>query len=128
MSSRLSDYEYALPGELIATRPLPHREDARMMVVRRERETINHCAFRDLKRFLTPEDLLVLNNTRVLAARKFSDDRAVEFLFLEKLGPCRWKCLLKPGRKMRVGATTTLDHTTARVCEVLSGGERVIEL
>src|SRR2546421_6389650 len=106
MSLKLSDYDYPLAEALIAKRPLPRRDESRMMVLHRDSQKIEHRQFRDLKDFLQPGDLLVLNNTRVLPARKFSDNHAVEFLFLEKLGPARWKCLIKPGRKMRVGATT----------------------
>src|SRR5213594_2690544 len=100
MSARLSDYDYDLPRELIAQRPLQRREDSRMMVLHRDRQTIDHCQFHELKKFLRSGDLLVLNDTRVLPARRFSDDGVVEFLFLEHLGPKRWKCLVKPGRKM----------------------------
>src|SRR2546430_7239202 len=128
MSSKLSDYDYALPEALIAKRPLPRRDESRMMVLHRESEKIEHRQFRDLKTFLQPGDLLVLNNTRVLAARRFSDDHAVEFLFLEKIGPARWKCLIKPGRKMRLGATTKIDNVTLRVEEILPDGERLVML
>jgi S-adenosylmethionine:tRNA ribosyltransferase-isomerase len=128
MSSQLRDYDYALPRDLIAARPLPRRDESRMMVLHRESETIEHRQFRDLRSFLTPDDLLVLNNTRVLAARKFSDDGTFEFLFLEKLSPGRWKCLVKPGRKMRPGAVTIIDHVAAHVEEVVPGGERIIAL
>ena len=127
VSLKLSDYDYVLPPELVATRPPPRRDESRMMVLRRESETIEHHQFRDLSRLLSPEDLLVLNDTRVLAARQFSEDRAIEFLFLEKLGPRRWKCLLKPGRKMRVGGMTKINGVTARITEVLPEGERIIE-
>src|SRR3981081_190334 len=128
MSSKLSDYDYRLPEALIAKRPLPRRDESRMMVLRRDSEKIEHRQFQDLKTFLQSDDLLVLNNTRVLAARRFSDDHAVEFLFLEKLGPARWKCLVKPGREMRVGATTEIDSVGLRVEEILPGGERIISL
>jgi S-adenosylmethionine:tRNA ribosyltransferase-isomerase len=128
MSTRLSDYDYPLPDELIAKRPLPNRDDSRMMVVRRDSQTIEHRQFRDLKNFLRPGDLLVLNNTRVLAARKFSDDHAIEFLFLEKLGPARWKCWVKPGRRMRVGSTTKIDNVGLRVQEISPEGERIVTL
>src|SRR5256885_10978680 len=110
MSLKLSDYDYPLPQELIAKRPLPQRDESRMMVLHRDSQTIEHRQFRDLKSFLRDGDLLVLNNTRVLAARRFSDDHAIEFLFLEKLGVARWKCLLRPGRKMRLGAATKIDN------------------
>jgi S-adenosylmethionine:tRNA ribosyltransferase-isomerase len=128
VSLRLSDYDYPLPGDLIAKHPLPQRDESRMMVLHRDSQTIEHRQFRDLKSFLRPGDLLVLNNTRVLAARRFSDDHAIEFLFLEKLGLARWKCLIKPGRKMRVGATTTIDNLQLRVEEILPDGERIVAL
>ena len=128
MSNKLSDYDYPLPESLIATRPLPQRDESRMMVLHRDSQTIEHRQFRDLKTFLRPGDLLVLNNTRVLAARRFSDDRAIEFLFLEKLGAGRWKCWVKPGRKMRVGATAKIDNVQLRVEEITPEGERVVVL
>ncbi len=128
MSTKLSDYDYPLPNELIAKRPLPRRDESRMMVLNRDSQTIEHRQFRELKNFLRTGDLLVLNNTRVLPARRFSDDQAAEFLFLEKLGPARWKCLVKPGRKMRLGATATIDNVHLRVEEILSGGERIVVL
>jgi S-adenosylmethionine:tRNA ribosyltransferase-isomerase len=128
MSSRLSDYNYALPEALIAKRPLPRRDESRMMVLHSDSQTIEHGQFRDLKDFLQPGDLLILNNTRVLSARRFSDDRAVEFLFLEKVAPARWKCLVKPGRKMRIGATAKIDNVAVRVEEILPDGERIVTL
>jgi S-adenosylmethionine:tRNA ribosyltransferase-isomerase len=128
MSARLSDYDYDLPRELIAQRPPKRREDSRMMVLHRDRQTIEHRQFRELQTFLNPGDLLVLNDTRVLPARRFSNDGAIEFLFLERLGPRRWKCLVKPGRKMRAGATATIDDVNLRVEEVTPGGERVVVL
>src|SRR6266700_3250274 len=128
MSSKLSDYDYPLPETLIAKRPLPRRDASRMMVLHRDSQTIEHRQFRDLKTFLRPGDLLVLNNTRVLAARRFSDDHGVEFLFLEKLGPTRWKCLVKPGRKMRLSATPKIDNVPMHVEEILHDGERIVAL
>ena len=99
-----------------------------MMVLHRDSKTIEQRQFRGLKTFLREGDLLVLNNTRVLAARRFSDDHAVEFLFLEKLGPARWKCLVKPGRKIRIGATSKIDNVPLRVEEILPEGERIVAL
>jgi S-adenosylmethionine:tRNA ribosyltransferase-isomerase len=99
-----------------------------MMVLRRDGERIEHRKFQDLQSFSTAGDLFVLNDTRVLAARKFSDDGKIEFLFLEQLGPKRWKCLVKPGRKMRIGADSKIDGIGVRVEEILSDGERVIVL
>jgi S-adenosylmethionine:tRNA ribosyltransferase-isomerase len=128
MSTNLSDYDYPLPDALIAKRPLPNRDESKMMVLHRDSQTIEHRQFRDLTNLLRPGDLAVLNNTRVLAARLFSDDQAVEFLLLEKLGSARWKCWVKPGRKMRVGSTAKIDNIGLRVEEISSEGERIIVL
>ena len=126
MSTRLSDYDYVLPRELIAQRPLERRQDSRMMVLHRAEHKIEHRQFRELKTFLQPGDVVVLNDTRVLAARRFSDDSAVEFLFLERLGRNRWKCMVNPGRKMRVDATTTIDGVCLRVEKITADGERIL--
>ena len=126
MSERLADYNYDLPPALIAQRPLPRRQDARMMVLDRAAETIAHRRFLDLKDFVRPGDLLVLNDTRVLAARRYSDDGVVEFLFLEQLDAHTWKCLIKPGRKLRVGAPLVLDGVSGYVKEICREGERLV--
>ena len=126
MSARLSDYDYVLPRELIAQRPLERREESRMMVLHRTEQKIEHRQFCELKIFLHPGDLVVLNDTRVLAARRFSDDGTVEFLFLEPLGPKRWKCMVNPGRKMRLGATATIADVCLRVEKITADGERIV--
>jgi S-adenosylmethionine:tRNA ribosyltransferase-isomerase len=126
MSTRLSDYDYVLPREFIAQRPLERRQDSRMMVLHRAEQKIEHRQFRELKAFLLSGDLLVLNDTRVLAARRFSDDGAVEFLFLERIGPRDWKCMVNPGPKMRVGATATIDGVCLRVEKITADGERIV--
>lgn len=126
MSSRLSDYDYVLPEELIAQRPLPRRDESRMMVLHRKTQQIEHRRFAELPTFLRDGDLLVLNNARVIAARRFSDDGGIELLFLEKIGRGEWRCLVRPGRKMRVGASCVVNGSSARVADVLPDGSRVI--
>ena len=128
MSSVLSEYDYDLPRQLIAQRPSRRRHDSRLMVLRRNEQTIEHRRFAELKILLRPSDLLVLNDTRVLAAKRLSSDGAIEFLFLERIGPRCWKCLVKPGRKMRVGGTAKIGNVTLCVEEILPEGERVVSL
>ena len=128
MSARLTDYDYNLPRELIAQRPPARREDSRMMVLHRDAQTIEHRQFHELTKFLQPGDLLILNDTRVLPARRFSTDGTIEFLFIDQIEPRRWKCLVRPGRKMRVGVTTKIDETTLRVEEITPDGERIMAL
>jgi S-adenosylmethionine:tRNA ribosyltransferase-isomerase len=98
------------------------------MVLRRDTQAIEHRQFNELRALLQQGDLLVLNDTRVLAARRFSKDGAIEFLFLERLGPCRWKCLVSPGRKMRVGATAEIGNAIVSVERITSDGERIVVL
>ena len=97
-----------------------------MMVLHRGGQRIEHRRFAELGEFLEAGDLLVLNNTRVANARRFSDDNKIEFLFLERLAPTRWKCLVRPGRKMRVGAAAMIEGTTVRVEEICPEGERIL--
>lgn len=122
----LRDYDYELPRELIAQRPLRQREQSRMMVLRRDTQTIEHAAFIDLRRFVRADDLLVLNDSRVIAARHFSDDGTVEFLFLRKIAPYRWAALVKPSRRFRQGAVTAIKGIRAEAGELNDGGAREI--
>src|SRR5947207_15989308 len=112
MSKQLIDYAYDLPRELIAQLTMERREDSLMMVLYRARHAIEHRQFRELKTFLGAGDLLVLNDTRVLPARRLSGDGAVEFLVLEHGGRKRWERLVKPGRKIQVGERAKVDSST----------------
>jgi len=128
VSRRLSDYDYDLPRELIAQHPLPCREDSRMMVLHRDEQKIEHARFVDLKKFLRDGDLLVLNDSRVLSARHFSDDGKLEFLFLEKIAARRWNALVRPGRRFGRGASTFIKGVQAQAGETFSDGSREIIL
>jgi S-adenosylmethionine:tRNA ribosyltransferase-isomerase len=128
MSLRTSDYDYPLPEELIARYPLPDRAASRMMVVHRASGQIEHRRFSDFPGYLREGDLVVLNDTRVIPARVFSDDGRVELLFLEPAGETTWRCLVKPGRRMRIGAQVVVLGNTGVVREIRQpDGDRVIE-
>ena len=123
---RTSDYDYPLPDDLIARHPLARREDSRMMVLHRDGERIEHRLFREFPTFLRQGDLVVLNDTRVIPARVFADGGKIELLFLESTEENAWKCLVKPGRKMRIGATVQVQGIRGVVREILPDGERII--
>ncbi|MEI9893567.1 MAG: S-adenosylmethionine:tRNA ribosyltransferase-isomerase [Chthoniobacter sp.] len=123
---RTRDYDYTLPDDLIARHPLARREDSRMMVLHRDGERIEHRWFREFPSFLRKGDLVVLNDTRVIPARVFADGGKIELLFLEAVRENVWKCLVKPGRKMRIGATVEVRGVVGVVEEILPDGERVI--
>ena len=120
----MSDYDYELPPELIAQRPLELRDASRMMVLRRESQSIEQRYFRELPSLLALGDLLVLNDSRVVAARRFSDDGKIEFLFTEQLSDRSWRALVKPGRKMRIGDHAMLSGTRAEVVAIREDGDR----
>ncbi len=127
MSLLLRDYDYSLPSSLIAAHPLPDRAASRMMVLHRDSGRIEHRLFADFPSFLLPGDLAVLNDTRVIPARAFSDDGRLEFLFLEVNGENRWICMAKPGRKLPAGASTSVGGVAGIVEQVLPSGERLIQ-
>ena len=127
MSLKTSDFDYKLPEHLIARYPAARRDDARMMVIHRSSGKIDHRGFREFPEFARSEDLIVLNDTRVIPARAFSLDGKVELLFLEPVGATSWKCMVKPGRKMRTGCTVRLEGCAGVVRDILPDGERMIE-
>lgn len=98
-----------------------------MMVLHRAEQRIEHKRVSDFPDYLRAGDLAIFNNTRVIPARVFSDDRRVELLLLERVSESAWRCLVKPGRRMRVGARIEVGGTLGLVREVLEDGDRVVE-
>ena len=127
MSTLLSDYHYNLPPELIASRPTPRREDSRMLVIHRKSGAVEHRNFADLPEYLTPDDLLVLNDSKVIPARLHDATGKIEMLLLEKRDERHWVAMVNPGKKMRVGHQVEVAGTTACVIEILDDGTRVLE-
>lgn len=122
-----SDYDYELPDELIAQHPPERRGESRMMVIDRTAGTISHRSFADFPGFVGADDVLVLNDTRVVAARYFSDDGRSEILRVEALDERTWKCLVRPGKRFRPGNAVVIGGCTGTVLSVCEeGGERII--
>ncbi|MGE0368619.1 MAG: tRNA preQ1(34) S-adenosylmethionine ribosyltransferase-isomerase QueA [Candidatus Dadabacteria bacterium] len=95
---KTSDFDYDLPEERIAVRPLPGRQDSRLLVLDRESGSLTHRRFLDLPGLLGPGDLLVLNDTRVLPARLYGKKPSgaeIEVLLEEKTGERTWKCIAR---------------------------------
>jgi S-adenosylmethionine:tRNA ribosyltransferase-isomerase len=128
-------FDYALPEELIAQTPADRRDLSRLLVVDRRHRTLQHRHFRDLPEYLRPADCLFRNNARVIPARLRAQRPTggqVECLLLQPAAPGpatppggteEWWCLLKPGKKLPVGATFGLAGAfTARVREKTPDG------
>ena len=132
----LSDFDYELPPAQIAQEPPPGREDARLLVLRREGGGLEHRRIRDLSGFLNPGDLLVVNDTRVRPARLFGRKESggeVELLLLERLGPEggaeHWSALARASRPLRADARLTLDGgIVADVIEPAAGDAGEVRL
>jgi len=111
---RTSDFEYNLPPELIAKRPLPERDGCRLLYVRRDGGgKFSHLAFRDILSILNKGDRLVFNDTRVIPARVFcrkeGTGAAVELFFTERLDDGLWKSLIKPAKRAPAGSVLFVD-------------------
>jgi S-adenosylmethionine:tRNA ribosyltransferase-isomerase len=126
MSLLTQDYDYHLPPELIASRPLPDRAASRMMVIHRAEGRIEHRRFHEISSFLNPGDLVVLNDTRVIPARVFSDDGKSELLCLDRLSSTEWRCLARPGKRLKPGRTLTVGGIQGTVTGVAENGDRFI--
>jgi S-adenosylmethionine:tRNA ribosyltransferase-isomerase len=126
MPLRTKDFDYHLPEELIASRPLEDRAASRMLVVDRATGRIAHRMFRDLTEYLRPDDLLVLNDTKVIPARVFSDAGDIELLCLDRISPLEWRCLVRPGKRMKPGRMVTVGGISGRVLEVFENGDRLV--
>lgn len=104
---RLSDFDFHLPDELIAQKPLEPRDSSRLLVLFRKTGAIRHRGFRDMADYLNPGDVLILNDTRVIPARligaKAATGGQVELLLLKRLSIDRWETLVRPGRRVHEG-------------------------
>ncbi len=123
---RTDDFDYPLPEELIASRPGGRRDASRMMVVDRAAGSVRPGHFSEFAGHVGDGDLVVFNDTRVVPSRFFSDDGGVEIVRLEEPEPGLWKCLVRPGRKMRPGRGVTVAGVRGTVEATLDKGERLL--
>ena len=128
---KTSDFYYDLPEEWIAQTPAEPRDSARLLVYHRDSKQIEHRVFHDVVDYLKKGDVLVVNRTRVLPARLFAHTEnggRVELLLLKRLSIDEWECLVRPGRKCRVGAVLTVNgELSCTVLNVTPSGERIVK-
>ncbi len=121
-----SDFDYHLPDELIASRPLEDRSGSRMLVLHRDTGKIEHRMFTDFPEYMTNDDLLILNDTKVIPARIFSNDGTIELVVTDRLSDTEWDCMVRPGKKMKVGRTIAVGDAIGTVIEIRENGNRLI--
>ena len=126
------DFWYDLPKELIAQEPAEPRDSARLLVLNRKDDSIQHDVFSNLTDYLQPGDLLVVNNSKVLPARivgiKQPTGAVCELLLLRQVKGDQWECLAKPGKRMQPGTVVSFGDgsLTAVVDETLEDGNKFV--
>ncbi|MFO7809864.1 MAG: tRNA preQ1(34) S-adenosylmethionine ribosyltransferase-isomerase QueA [Candidatus Delongbacteria bacterium] len=109
----LSEYDFDLPGELIAQRPLRSRSGSKMLTVERDTGHIYSKKFRDIPDFFDKGDVLVLNETKVIPARIFGTNakilKKIEILLLKEIEENYWEIMIKPGKRIKNGDTVDLE-------------------
>ncbi len=127
---RIDDLDYDLPEELIAQSPVEPRDVSRLLIVDRATGALQDAVFRDLPDLLRADDLVVLNSTRVRAARlllRRETGGAAEVLLLEPQGDV-WQALVRPARKLRPGTRLVAEGLDVEIVEVGEAGEAVVQL
>lgn len=131
---KTSDFYYDLPEELIAQHPIKNRVESRLMVLDREKNSIEHKKFKDIIEYFKEGDTLVLNDTRVLPARLFGNrpgkNEKIEILLLKTVEKDIWEVLVKPGKKARIGNVLEFGDglLKAEVMDISEEGNRFIKL
>lgn len=127
-----SDFDYFLPQELIAQTPAQQRDHSRLLAYDRATHTVEHRIFHDILDYLRPEDVLVVNETRVIPARligvKEDTGGSMELLLLKRLSYDTWETLVKPGKRAKTGAIFTFGdgRLKAEVIGNAEGGGRTM--
>ncbi len=129
----VKDFWYDLPEELIAQDPLEDRASSRLLVLDKDTGEITHKHFYDIIDYLDEGDCLVLNETKVIPARlmgvKKDTGAAIEILLLKRKSKTAWECLVKPGKKCKVGAVIEFGDglLIGTISDIVEEGNRIIE-
>ncbi len=128
---KLSDFKYKLPEKLIAQYPAEKRDQSRLMVLNREKQSIEETVFAEIHKYFNEGDCLVINETKVFPARlmgtKDKTEAKVEIFLLRQLENGLWEVLVRPARKVRVGNRLSINNKL--YCDVIDNtvsGGRVV--
>ncbi len=122
---KLSHFQFNLPKELLAEYPAENRDESRLMVVNREKKTIEHKTFKDVIDYFGDGDVLILNNTKVFPARLYGNKEKtgarIEVFLLRELNSEQrlWDVLVDPARKIRIGNKLYFGDDDSLVAEVI---------
>ena len=132
-SLRTADFDYYLPQELIAQHPMEKRDTSRLMVLDREAKSITHRHFYDILDYLHEGDVLVINDSKVIPARVYGhvegrEEALIELLLLRQHELDTWECLVKPGKRARIGMKLVFGEgmLLGEVTDIVEEGNRLI--
>ena len=130
---KLSDFDFHLPKESIAQHPSDKRDHSRLLVLDKETKTMHHHMFYDIYDQLTQDDVLVINDTKVIPARllgiKEKTEATIEILLLKEISPHHWEAMTKPARRVNVGTKIHFsDLLIAECVEVKAEGLRIYKM
>ena len=128
----LDDFDFTLPENLIAQTPLAERDASKLLVLDKDTGSIQHRHFKDIVDYLKKDDILVINDTKVIPARlygvKEDTEAIIEILMLKDLTGDKWECLVKPAKRIKEGTIVNFgDKLKAKCVEVQDEGIRVFE-
>lgn len=131
---KTSDFFYDLPEELIAQHPCAERDKSRLMVIHRDSGEIEHKHFYDIVDYLSPDDVLVINDSKVIPARLYGhaegrEEAKLELLLLRQRELDTWETLVKPGKRAKIGSVSVFGGgiLKATVVDIVEEGNRVIK-
>ena len=117
---KTDDFDYYLPEELIAQTPLKERDHSRLLILDKKTGNITHERFDNIINYLNKDDVLVINNTKVIPARligtKEETDAIIEVLLLKDLGDDTWECLCKPAKRVKIGTIINFNDLLKLEC------------
>ncbi|SDB08924.1 tRNA preQ1(34) S-adenosylmethionine ribosyltransferase-isomerase QueA [Eubacterium oxidoreducens] len=128
----VKDFDFYLPQEQIAQDPLEDRSSSKLLLLDKETGKLKHEIFKNITQYLKPGDCLVLNNTKVIPARLYGEKEdtgaQIEVLLLKRKENDIWECLVKPGKKMKVGARVSFGEGLLKgeVVDIVEEGNRLI--
>ena len=103
----INEFDYQLPKELIAQRPLKDRDQCRLMILDRQEKSIEQKKFYDVLEYLKPGDCIVMNDSKVIPARIFgvkeSTGAKIEFLLIKRIEGDLWETMVRPGKRLKLG-------------------------
>ena len=128
---KVNDFDYDLPSQLIAQKPLKNRSDSRLMVINKSTEKISDIKFNEILYHLSSNDVLVINNTKVIPARLIGYKKSgakIEIFLLKKIEENIWECLVKPGKRLKKDQNVYFENDlNAKLLNIKDNGNRVLK-